>query len=181
MDLLLLIRSTPVIIELGMESQSFYVGLMILAAFLFVVWFVAGKKGGYGPPTVLNLKKGVTKNPKGMLQVDAIPTPTEPPPVMRDVTPEAAKLENSMSAPQPNSGPGIGLAGVGAKPPAPPPPQQATFIYNGHDWDAFEVLGVSPYSSFSEITRMYQVAIKKADAGKHEFLQAAYMAILKLK
>lgn len=171
------------IIELGMESQSFYIGLIILAAFFFVIWFVAGKKGGYGPPTVLNLKKGATKPAGGMLQVDATAeskTPDEAHPVMRDVTPETPKISNPHRASQ--NGPGIGLAGVGVKPPAPPgPPMQATFIYNGHDWDAFEVLGVSPYSSFSEITKQYQIAIKKADAGKHEFMQAAYMAILKLK
>ena len=134
-----------------------------MAIFLFVAWFFAGRKGGYGQPTVLDLKKG--ENPsKG----EAVRTPvvqressnqagafneTEK---MRDVTPQKVKLET---------------------PPHPPP--QCFFVYNGHDWDAYEVLGVSPYSSFSEVTKAYQQQIKKADPGKHEFMQTAYMAILK--
>lgn len=178
------------IIEMGMESQSFYFGLIILAAFLFIAWFVAGRKGGYGPPTVLNLKKGESKKNSGVLQSDTALDPQQGPGVMRDVTASAPSLEEELQLGVKKSKDGsssnpksfLGLAGIGVKPPkAPAPPAQANFVYNGHDWDAFEVLGVSPYASFSEITRVYQIAIKKADAGKHEFLQSAYMAILKIK
>lgn len=157
----MLINSTPVIIEIGMESQSFVVGLLILAALFFIAWFIAGRKGGYGRPNVLNMKKGEGVS-RAILQSDMAPTPE-----YRDVTPQAEKLTQ--------------YSGASHLSPPPPPPAQATFVYNGHDWDAFEVLGVSPYSSFSEITKQYQIAIKKADGGKHEFLQAAYMAILKIK
>ena len=164
------IRSTPVIIELGMESQNFYIGLILLASFLFIMWFFVGRKGGYGQPTVLDLKKGEsrsgsgsnsTRAPSAIVQADGFSTlnPKAGPSKMRDVTPQNEKLETP--------------------PPPPGPPPSCFFIYNGHDWDAFEVLGVSPYSSFSEITKVYQQQIKKVDPGKHEFLQTAYMAILK--
>lgn len=147
-----------------MESQSFVVGLMVLAALFFIAWFVAGRKGGYGQPNVLNLKKGEGVS-RAVLQSDTALSPE-----YRDVTPQAAKLSQSTES-----------VDLSPPPPPPTPPAQATFVYNGHDWDAFEVLGVSPYASFSEITRQYQIAIKKADGGKHDFLQAAYMAILKIK
>ncbi|MFN8790570.1 MAG: hypothetical protein ACK5Y2_03840 [Bdellovibrionales bacterium] len=170
------------IIELGMESQSFYFGLIFLAAFFFGIWFAAGRKGGYGPPTTLKLRKGEGSTKGGVLQSSdegKIHDPESP--AVRDVTPRSEGLPLRGAGERP-WGPGLGTAGVGAPPPAPPgPPPSASFIYNGHDWDAFEVLGVSPYSSFSEITRVYQEAIKRADPGKHEFLQAAYMAILRIK
>ncbi len=124
------------------------------------MWFFVGRKGGYGRPTVLDLKKGesslgVPSQP--IVQSEKASTGGGP---MRDVTPTREKLSET-------------------PPPPPGPLPQCFFIYNGHDWDAFDVLGVSPYSSFSEITKVYQQQIKKADPGKHEFLQTAYMAILK--
>ncbi len=142
------------------------------------MWFFVGRKGGYGQPTVLDLKKGESRDKNGSDPIRSpsaasqAPQPAAPQPMvqkdifskdrenkMRDVTPQSHKLET---------------------PPSPPgPPVQCFFVYNGHDWDAYEVLGLSPYSSFSEITKVYQQQIKKADAGKHEFLQAAYMTILK--
>ncbi len=155
------------IIELGMESQNFYTGLILLASFLFIIWFFVGRKGGYGQPTVLDLKKGESRtdsgsgglrSPQPVVQAEPAAAATADN-KMRDVTPQSQKLETP--------------------PPPPGPPPQCFFVYNGHDWDAFEVLGISPYSSFSEITKVYQQQIKRVEPGKHEFLQTAYMAILK--
>lgn len=148
-----------------MESQNFYLGLVILASLLFIVWFFVGRKGGYGQPTPLKLKKGsgpstsFSSNSKAVLQAEPLAQEKSEAPSMRDVTPQAEALSHP--------------------PPPPSPPQPCFFVYNGHDWDAFEVLGASPYASFSEVTKIYQQQIKKADPGKHEFLQSAYMAILK--
>jgi hypothetical protein len=149
-----------------MESQNFYFALIVMGTFLIIVWFFVGRKGGYGKPTVLNLRKGEssskeTDHPQaGSAQSPIVQGASHPEqPVMRDVTPRPDQLKTP--------------------PPPPGPPPKCLFIYNGHDWDAFEVLGLSPYSSFSEATRVYQEQIKKADPGKHEFLQTAYMAILK--
>lgn len=138
-----------------MLNSFFYFSLICLGVILFIIWFMSGRKGGYGEPTPLDLKKG--NNNKGDIIVAA--ENANPSPRYRDVTPQTEKLQ---------------------PPPTPMgPPPQAIFVYNGHDWDAFEVLGVSPYSSFSEITKTYQELIRQADNGKHDFLQAAYTAILK--
>ncbi len=51
-------------------------------------------------------------------------------------------------------------------------------VYNGHEWDAFEVLGVSLEADIREITSKYQQLIKTSDPSSFEFLEAAYMAIL---
>ncbi len=53
------------------------------------------------------------------------------------------------------------------------------FVYNGHTWDAYEVLGVPAGSSLRTVTQSYQAAIKKADPQSRSFLDAAYQAILK--
>lgn len=53
------------------------------------------------------------------------------------------------------------------------------FMYNGHDWDAFEVLGLPAGCSFKMVTQRFQELIRDADQGKLEFYQAAYEAILK--
>jgi hypothetical protein len=150
-----------------MLNSLFYFSLICLGTFLFVVWFMSGRKGGYGEPTALDLRKG-EKLKKTLILPGDSPEQTESfqAPTFRDVTPvlNDDKTPVMLSTPSP--------------PPLGPLPQ-AFFVYNGHDWDAFEVLGVSPYSSFSEITKSYQVMIRKADNGKHDFLQAAYSAILK--
>lgn len=55
------------------------------------------------------------------------------------------------------------------------------FLYNGHDWDAYAVLGVPAGASLPLVTERYQKLIKEAgsDKGQIEFFQAAYDAILK--
>ena len=53
------------------------------------------------------------------------------------------------------------------------------FLYNGHDWDAYAVLGVPAGASLPLVTERYQNLIKEADKGQLEFYQAAYQAILK--
>lgn len=53
------------------------------------------------------------------------------------------------------------------------------FMYNGHDWDAHEVLGVADTATLSQITEKYQHLVKASDKGKLEFLETAYKAILK--
>ena len=112
-----------------MLNSFFYFSLICLGVVLFIVWFMSGRKGGYGDPTPLDLKK--SKSTKGEMIVTA--ETAKPTPEFRDVTP---KVEVLQPPPVP----------MGA-------PPQAIFVYNGHDWDAYEVLGVSPYSSFSEITK----------------------------
>lgn len=53
------------------------------------------------------------------------------------------------------------------------------FIYNGHEWDAHEVLGVVRGCDLQEATTRYQHLIKTSDPSTFEFFDAAYSSILK--
>lgn len=55
------------------------------------------------------------------------------------------------------------------------------FIYNGHEWDAYEVLGVPKGSTLPIVTSQYQNLIKTSDPSTFEFFEAAYTTILKSK
>ncbi|QDK37054.1 hypothetical protein [Bdellovibrio sp. NC01] len=52
------------------------------------------------------------------------------------------------------------------------------FNYNGHSWDAYEVLGVPAGASIKTVTDAYQVALRRCDKESVEFLETAYKAIL---
>lgn len=54
------------------------------------------------------------------------------------------------------------------------------FQFNGHDFDAFEVLGVKAGSSLEAVERSYAELLSKSPEDTREFLQMAYHAI-KLK
>lgn len=51
------------------------------------------------------------------------------------------------------------------------------FVYNGHSWDAYEVLGVAPGSSIAEIKAAFNREISRNDSGAHEFLKVALSAV----
>lgn len=51
------------------------------------------------------------------------------------------------------------------------------FNWNGHTWDAYEVLGCPAGSSREKVTAAFQAARTKADPESLPFLQAAYDAI----
>ncbi len=55
---------------------------------------------------------------------------------------------------------------------------EACFNYNGHMWEAHEVLGIPVGTPLNLVTSTYQTALKQADHNTHEFLHAAYTAIL---
>lgn len=52
------------------------------------------------------------------------------------------------------------------------------FIYNGHSWDAYEVLGVSPESPVETIRAAFEKSIQRTDVGSHDFLKSALSTIL---
>lgn len=55
------------------------------------------------------------------------------------------------------------------------------FNYNGHTWDAFEVLGVPAGSGLVEVTKAYQQMLKTSDPDSHQFLETAFKTILAKK
>ncbi len=66
-------------------------------------------------------------------------------------------------------------------PVAPAKKTEIFFIYNAHEWESHEVLGVSPGATLQQVTERYQVLIKTSDASSFEFYEAAFRAILKRK
>lgn len=51
------------------------------------------------------------------------------------------------------------------------------FMYNGHDWEAHDVLGVPQGSSMHEVTMAYQGLVKTADPRSLSMYEQAYAAI----
>lgn len=51
------------------------------------------------------------------------------------------------------------------------------FNYNGHSWDAYEVLGLPAGSSMESVEVAYQESLRRVDEGSKAFMQAAYEAI----
>ena len=52
------------------------------------------------------------------------------------------------------------------------------FNYNGHSWDAYEVLGVPAGANIAMVTEAYHTAVRRSDKESIEFLETAYKAIL---
>lgn len=55
------------------------------------------------------------------------------------------------------------------------------FNYNGHTWDAYEVLGLPAGASLVDVTKSYQHMLKTAEPESHEFLETAFKTILSKK
>lgn len=53
------------------------------------------------------------------------------------------------------------------------------FNYNDHSWEAHEVLGVPVGSQIPDVTQAYQNSLKVNSSSSHDFLEVAYMSILK--
>jgi hypothetical protein len=51
------------------------------------------------------------------------------------------------------------------------------FNYNGHSWDAFEVLGIPAGSSPDRVENAYTDACTRVEQESRPFLEAAYRAI----
>lgn len=56
-------------------------------------------------------------------------------------------------------------------------PLNVVFNYNGHSWDAYEVLGLPAGSSLEMVEQTYQNTVKTVDVGSRPFIEAAYQAI----
>lgn len=53
------------------------------------------------------------------------------------------------------------------------------FMYNGHSWEAHEVLGVPAGAPMTQVTDAYQKLILTNDSSTYEFYESANQAILK--
>ncbi|OFZ30135.1 MAG: hypothetical protein A2622_09815 [Bdellovibrionales bacterium RIFCSPHIGHO2_01_FULL_40_29] len=52
------------------------------------------------------------------------------------------------------------------------------FVYNGHEWECHEVLGVPQGASLPVVTESYQQLIKTSDPSTFQFYESAYQGIL---
>lgn len=135
-----------------MNSQDFLT-LNLVGAGAFIFWYLVSR-GGSRRPTKLNL------NAKDSA-----------PPLMDAAPPEKAGLEplrRQSVSPQVHPD----LSGKKTK------CLNVMFNYNGHSWDAYEVLGVPAGASLKLVTEAYQAAIRRSDKESMEFLETAYKAIL---
>lgn len=64
----------------------------------------------------------------------------------------------------------------GRKPPM-PSTLNVHFNYNGHDFDAYQVLGIPAGSSLENVEIAFRQALEKSDPASREFLEAALRAI----
>lgn len=55
------------------------------------------------------------------------------------------------------------------------------FMYNGHEWEAHQVLGIPQGANLEMATQAYQEALRTADPSSYEFLECAHAAIMKQK
>lgn len=149
-----------------MNSQLFFL-LNLILAIVFLVWFLSGKKEGAGRPTRLLTKKEAPVQPKLL------------PPAADDLFSQGKNVTPTDSRPSPPPKTSKVIELPSASFPGKPKTLNVLFLYNGHDWDAYEVLGVPAGASLSTVTTRYQQLIRDADRGKMEFFEAAYQAILK--
>jgi hypothetical protein len=56
--------------------------------------------------------------------------------------------------------------------------QKIYFAFNGHDWEAYEALGVPVNAPLTTVTKMYQHLIKTSDTSTFDFYESAYSAII---
>ena len=56
-------------------------------------------------------------------------------------------------------------------------PLNVVFNYNGHSWDAYEVLGLPAGSGPEKVGEAYRESLKKVDPGSKGFIEAAHRAI----
>lgn len=135
-----------------MNSQLFFILNFVIGG-LFLIWFLSARKGGGSGPTRLRLTERAQQGPPS--------APKAGPPVER-----GGRAPGPAPEPEP-------------EPDRPAPKNlNVLFLYNGHDWDAYAILGLPAGASLPVVTAKYQELIQSADQGKSEFYEAAYRAIL---
>lgn len=134
-----------------MNSQDFLT-LNLVGAGAFIFWYLVSR-GGQRRPTQLNMKAKDSAPPL----IDPAPAPVV------ETTKPAVKVPHPDVAHRPAKNLNV------------------MFNYNGHSWDAYEVLGVPAGASIKLVTDAYQKALHRCDKESVEFLETAYNAILHKK
>lgn len=153
--------------EFSVNSQQLlFINFIIFV--LIVLFFTLGRSKAK-PPVKLDLKNPKPKEPSS----SAKQSETTVADSVREVGPQ-----NSVSVEAPKI----------VAPIMPPPlalgankTGRTHFVYNGHEWDAHEVLGLNRDCTVKEATAHYQHLIKTSDPSVFEFYESAYFSILKAK
>lgn len=148
------------------SQQLFYINLII--GILLLIYFLMGKSSSQQkPPTKLNLRAG-----SGNLLSEREVGP---------VTAQSNLINSDFKARQV-----AGKKGPEILEPEFGPVQKSTakelgvfFMYNGHDWEAYDVLGVPRGALLVDVTKAYQGLLKNAESSTLEFYETAYTTILK--
>lgn len=152
-----------------------YLFFYILVIAPIVISFFVRRRNN---PTRLNL---TDQKPNGEedTQPGVVPvTPVRPPEPSR---PSAADLASEIRRPPPRRH----RASNDYPPPRPPPAPRAEkslnvfFNWNGHSWDAYEVLGVPAGSSLPAVQAAYQQLLTRSGSDAHDFYKAAYDTIVR--
>ena len=174
---LLLEKGTPNINNKKQVDSQQFLFLNILVLIVFMFWFLSGRRNSQRKPTTLNLKRG-GPTPGGVLQT--------PPEKSSERVPE--KITSNVNDPFVNTTAGGSkyrhpkyqkyLDTEAMKPGGEPKELNVLFNYNGHTWDAYEVLGVPAGADLVAVTKAYQEMLRRADPESHPYLETAYRAIL---
>lgn len=122
--------------------------LNVACGSLFILWYWRSRGAASKRPTQLN-----------MHAPDSVPLVIPP---ESSSAPEMAVFEGALAR----------------RAPVPVKSLNVIFNYNGHSWDAYEVLGIPAGSPLREVTQAYQRAVQSADPASQGFLETAYKAIL---
>ncbi len=146
--------------------------IQIFLGIAFVLYFLISR-GKPRQPTQLNVKakedfsKSIIKTQEISKEASVIPFQTDPP--EKDVTPAPSK----MTVLEPENVIQLKDYHPHAK------NLSIYFIYNGHEWEAHEVLGVPAGASMPKVTEAYQRLIIASDPSTFQFFESAYQSILK--
>jgi hypothetical protein len=145
------------------NSQQFLL-LNIAILTIFILWFLAGRRSSQKKPTSLDMKRG-NRTEGGVLQKAEGKAVSGAGSSGRYSHPKYQKFLDEATDP--------GIRG--------PKELNILFNYNGHTWDAYEVLGLPAGTGLVEVTKAYQALLKTADPDSHEFLETAFKSILAKK
>lgn len=150
-----------------MNSQQLLI-LNAVILLVLIIWFLTGRRAGVTKPTQLRMKDG-----NGPAKDSG--AAAKGPLAARPTTVTATKAGGRYSDPkfQKYLAPDPEAATTSAK------ELNVLFNYNGHSWDAYEVLGVPAGENIVAVTRAYQELVKKSSPESLEFLETAYQTILR--
>jgi hypothetical protein len=152
------------------SSQEKFLIVNGLIVTLVVLSFFLMRKGPR-PPVKLDLMSGTPESPSKVKAPDTKLAPVKVSPTPYKPRPRAPQVDQDA-----DTSPGRAPQGV---------PEDTggeislnvLFNWNGHTWDAYEVLGLPAGSSRDKVSAAFQTARGKADPETVPFLQAAYDAI----